>query len=219
MESVEYDELTNENKRGEQSVNKVRRNGRGRKRSLRRYNNCHKRMALRGMGHIPVDDDAEQGMADDSISASHLQNRSVRSEAIEDNTVYSIHLTPESVTTPKLAPQSVTSSKLAPQSILPAHLAFTPVQGMLQGGDIIQQFGHKAYSFTEEQEVAYIHIPLSSPYTDASYVIIATCSHPEFYACVMSRRAHEAVIGISRPKSCLVTKGELSWLAIGVAAP
>lgn len=193
-------------------MNKVRRIGRGGRRSRRQYGGCRKRMALRGLEQVTVDedlDDADLGLADDSISASHLQNRSVRSEAIEDHTVHSIHL----------APESVTSTKLALESVFPAHLAFNPVQGIPAGGHILQQFGQACFSMAASQNTLQIPIPLGTSYKDGSYVMLVSCNQPGLRAWVITRRQDEAVLGVMREQGGPEVDGEVFWLAVGGLSP
>lgn len=181
----------------------TRRRGRG---PFRRYVDHLKPLAVRGTSDNwdGSDCDATKLLADDSITASHLQHRSVRSEAIEDYTVHSIHLSAE----------SVTSSKLAPDSVEPFHLSFNPVQGV-PGLKLLQQFGNEPFSFSEEQDEIYITIPLHSSYQDEHYVLVPTCNHSVFHAYVQTRRPEEVVIGITRTEGSLILEGWLSWIALG----
>ncbi|MFC7677998.1 WIAG-tail domain [Paenibacillus sp. GCM10028914] len=181
----------------------TRRRGRG---PFRRYVDHLKLLAVRGTSDSLAGSecDATEHLADNIISASHLQHRSVRSEAIEDYTVHSIHLSDE----------SVTSSKVALESIQPCHLSFNPVQGV-SGLNLFQQFGNVPFVFSEDQDVIYVTVPLQSPYEDEQYVLIATCNHPVFQAYVQSRRQQEAIIGITRTQGSFILKGWLSWIAIG----
>ncbi|SMF89519.1 hypothetical protein SAMN05661091_4677 [Paenibacillus uliginis N3/975] len=192
-------------------MNKVRRIARRRgRRPFQRYGDHHKTLAVRGTSDSWADsngDAPEHALADDSISASHLRHRSVRSEALEDYTVHSIHLSPE----------SVISSKLALDSVHPVHLTFNPVQA-ISGLNVLEQFGNTPFSFSEKQDVIHVTVPLPSSYRDEHYVIIASCNHPAFHACIQTRRQQEAVIGITRNKGSLISEGWLSWIAIGSTA-
>lgn len=191
-------------------MNKVRRITRRRGRGpFRRYVDHLKPLAVRGTSDnwSGSDCSATEHLADDSINASHLKHRSVRSEAIEDYTVHSIHLSAE----------SVTSSKLAPDSVQPCHLSFNAIQGV-SGLKLLQQFGNASFSCSEEQNEIYVTIPLHSSYRDEQYVLITTCNHPVFHAYVQTRRQQEAVIQITRTEGSLISEGWLSWIAIGGTA-
>ncbi|MGG1876328.1 WIAG-tail domain [Paenibacillus cisolokensis] len=155
--------------------------------------------------------DAEPGrrrmyarLYEDTVNASHLQHRSVRSEAIENYAVHSIHLSPESITT----------SKIALASVEPEHLSFNPVQGAA-GKPLLQQFGCMDFAFPADEEVLEIAIPFEKRYADNEYTLICSSSSPGFHAWVLSREAGQAVVGVRRLEGAGEEKGLLHWIAVG----
>lgn len=189
-------------------MNKARRITRIRRgRPFRRYDGFNKKIAIRGTSGKWSDlenDVMDHALADDVISASHLQHRSVRSEAIEDYAVHSIHLSSE----------SIISSKLALESVQPSHLSFNPVQG-IPDMPLLQQFGYFPFIFSDEQETIEITIPLQTSYQDEHYVVVASCSDPVFQAGIRKRKHAEVAIGISRPAGTVISEGWLYWISIG----
>ncbi|MGG3506928.1 WIAG-tail domain [Paenibacillus lautus] len=189
-------------------MNKARRITRIRRgRPFRRYDGYYKKMAIRGTSANWSD--LEKGMmdhalTDDVIGASHLQHRSVRSEAIEDYAIHSIHLSSE----------SIISSKLALESVQPSHLSFNPVHG-IPDIPLLQQFGSIPFTFTDEHETIEITVPLQTSYQDEHYVVAASCSDPVFQAGIRKRQHEEVVIGITRSAGTLISEGWLYWISIG----
>lgn len=189
-------------KRREPRVNKARRITRGKgRRPYRRFSGRLQTSAIR-MGIGPRGDDYE--LADQTVGAAHLQHRSVRSEAIEDYSVYSIHLSPE----------SITSSKIAVHSVDLEHLSFNPIQGM-SNRPLMQQFGKLPFRFPEGADTVDVPVPFQSPYADGSYVMVVSCSDPEFQAGVRAQNELQAVVGITKAAGSQLTSGWISWIAIG----
>ncbi|GIO98803.1 hypothetical protein J14TS5_38890 [Paenibacillus lautus] len=189
-------------------MNKARRITRIRRgRPFRRYDGYYKKMAIRGTFANWSDlekDVMDHALTDDVISASHLQHRSVRSEAIEDYAIHSIHLSSE----------SIISSKLALESVQPSHLSFNPVQG-IPDIPLLQQFGYIPFTFPNEHEAIEITVPLQTSYQDEHYVVVASCSDPMFQAGIRKRQHEEVAIGITRPAGTTISEGWLYWISIG----
>lgn len=177
-----------------------------RRRAFRQHDGYHKKMTIReaSANWSDVEDDRGHVLTDDTIRASHLQHRSVRSEAIEDYAVHSIHLSSE----------SIISSKLALESVHPSHLSFNPVQG-IPGIPLLQQFGYIPFTFSEELDSIEVTIPLPTPYQDEHYVVVASCSDPLFQAGIRKRQDAEIVIQILRPEGTMISEGGLHWISIG----
>jgi len=189
--------------RGEiKTVNKARRISRGKgRRPYRRHSGRLKTSALR-MGIDHTDEEIE--LADNTVRATHLQHRSVRSEAIEDYSVYSIHLSPE----------SITSSKIAGRSVDLEHLSFNPIQGM-SDRPLMQQFGRMPFMFPEGVDAIDVPVSFQSPYADGNYVMLVSCSEPGFQAGVRTQNELQAVVGITKAVGSQLTAGWLSWIAVG----
>ncbi|GAA0851711.1 hypothetical protein GCM10008915_68150 [Bifidobacterium pullorum subsp. gallinarum] len=183
-------------------MNKARRITRGRgKRSYRRYPGRLKTSTFRTSADHGG---SEYALADDTIGAAHLRHRSVRSEAIEDYSVYSIHLSPE----------SITSSKIAIHSVDVDHLNFNPVQGTTDR-PLMQQFGNIPFVFPEDVDDIDVAVSLQSPYADANYAMVVSCSDPAFQAGVRSRNELQAIVGITRNEGSQLAAGWVSWIAVG----
>lgn len=189
-------------------MNKARRITRGRGiRPCRRYSGRLRTSAFRGnttAGADRADGGSDYALAEDTISASHLKHRSVRSEAIEDYSVYSIHLSPE----------SITSSKIALSSVELEHLNFNPVQGAAER-PVMQQFGQLPFCFPEGATEMNVPVALQAFYPDGNYVMVVSCNDPAFQAGVRAKNELQAVVGITRSEDSPAAEGWLSWIAIG----
>lgn len=187
-------------------MNKARRiTTRSSRRPYRRYPGHSKHRGLRAVS------DSEPGrrhihtrLYEDTINASHLQHRSVRSEAIEDYAVHSIHLSPE----------SITATKIALGSVDPEHLSFNPVQGV-SDGPLLQQFGSVAFTFPVGDDFLKINIPFKKSYSDNQYTLVCSTSSPELHPGVLYREGEHAIIGVSRSEDFKEESGLLHWIAVG----